>query len=236
MITDFTGYKFRASSLGTLMTGLGKPKLSVTTQTELKKLHRQEVFGKRTDIRSKYLDKGIQCEELSITLYSEVKNQFIVNNKTRKENEFLSGECDNAQKIIREFKTSWDLSTFPMYDKEVKNKDYYWQCQSYMELWDLDEAELIYCLVNTPEGLIIRETYYMENKLGFADVGLPDELQKEIINNMTFDDIPKEFRVKVFKIPRDKEAMRQAEKQIEMCRLYLNELSVLLAGELVTSF
>lgn len=236
MRTDFTDYKFRASSLGSIMT-MPRSKselLSKTTITYLKQLHKEEVFGKRTEIRSKYLDKGIQCEELSISLYSKVTGKFIVNNKSRKENDFLTGECDNHQGIIREFKSSWDLSTFPMYETEWPSSDYWWQCQAYMEIWNMENAELIYCLVDTPEGLIIRELYAMENKLGYSESGLPQELEDEIRNNMTFSTIPDKFRVKIFKIARDKEAIEKAKAQIILCREYLNKLSESLSDELTT--
>ena len=272
MILDFTDYKFRASSLGKIMTGVkggitvkqshelaelkkkqmlgkitdkqliklgvlldkkdAKPELSQTVKTYLDQLHKEEVFGKRNELKNKYLDKGIQCEELSISLYCKVTNQFIVNNKTRKENDYLTGESDNAQKIIREFKTSWDLSTFPMYEDEIPSSVYEWQCQAYMELWDMDEAELIYCLVDSPEGLIIRETFAMENKLGLSDVGLPAELQEEIRVNMTFDNIPEELRVKIYEIKRDKKAMSDAKTQIKLCREYMNEMSEKLGGKI----
>lgn len=275
MTLDFTNYKFRASSLGKIMTGVdygltdnqakqlselkakqeagkitdkqlvtlgkliekrdAKPELSSTVKTYLQQLHKEEVFGKKKEIRSKYLDKGIQCEELSISLYSSVTGQFIVNNKTRKENDFLTGECDNSQKIIREFKSSWELETFPMYETEIPNNDYWWQCQAYMEIWNMDKSELIYCLVDTPDGLVIREIYSMENRLGYSETGLPQKFEDEIRNNMSFEDIPEELRVKIFPIERDSDSMRKSEHQIELCREYLNELSIGIGDKLNTT-
>lgn len=267
--TDFTGYQFRCSSLGKVMTGvkpsitekqselletllakqrggnitdkqlitLGqliekrdqRPELSQTTKNYLEQLHKEEVFGKREEIRSKYLDKGIQVEEQSITLYSELTNQLFIKNKERKSNAFITGEPDNTQGKIRDIKSSWSLSTFPMHDNELTNMDYWWQLQGYMELFDLEDSELIYCLVDTPEELINDEMRRVGWKSGFT-ADIPDELEAEIRNNMTFSDIPAELRVKVFKVERDRLAMRQLEEQVIRCRTYLNNLSVKLGG------
>lgn len=204
------------------------PTLSSTTKSYLEQLHKEEVFGKRDEIRSKYLDKGIQVEEQSITLYSEVTDMLFVKNKERKSNAFITGEPDNTQGNIRDIKSSWSLSTFPMHDDQLTNFDYYWQLQGYMELFDLDESELIYCLVDTPEELIQDEMRRVSWKMGYLE--LPKELEDEIRYNMTFSDIPKELRCKVFKVERDRLAMRQLEEQIIRCRTYLNNLSVKLGS------
>lgn len=205
-----------------------KPTLSATTKSYLEQLHKEEVFGKRDEIRSKYLDKGIQVEEQSITLYSEITDMLFVKNKERKSNDFITGEPDNTQGKIRDIKSSWSLSTFPMHDDQLTNFDYYWQLQGYMELFDLEESELIYCLVDTPEELIQDEMRRTSWKMGYLE--LPKDLEDEIRSNMTFSDIPKELRCKVFKVERDRIVMRQLEEQIIRCRMYLNNLSVKLGS------
>ena len=269
--TDFTGYKFRCSSLGKLMTGvkpnltdkqselletliakqrggnitdkqiitLGqliekrdqRPTLSATTKNYLEQLHKEEVFGKREELRSKYLDKGIQVEEQSITLYSELTDTLFIKNKDRKSNAFITGEPDNTQGKIRDIKSSWSLSTFPMHDDRLTNIDYWWQLQGYMELFDLEDSELIYCLVDTPEELINDEMRRVGWKSGFT-ADIPDDLEAEIRSNMTFSDIPAALRVKVFPVQRDRLAMRQLEEQVIRCRAYMNNLSVKL-GEYI---
>lgn len=206
-----------------------RPTLSATTKSYLEQLHKEEVFGKREEIRSKYLDKGIQVEEQSITLYSELTDTLFIKNKERRSNEFITGEPDNTQSKIRDIKSSWSLSTFPMHDDQLTNVDYWWQLQGYMELWNLDDADLIYCLVDTPEELINDEMRRTGWKLGFT-AEIPDDLEQEIRHNMTFSDIPAELRVKIFNVKRDRLAMRQLEEQIIRCRTYLNNLSVKLGG------
>lgn len=206
-----------------------RPALSATTKNYLEQLHKEEVFGKCEELRSKYLDKGIQVEEQSITLYSELTNTLFIKNKERRNNHFITGEPDNTQGKIRDIKSSWSLATFPMHDDRLTNVDYYWQLQGYMELFDKEDSELIYCLVDTPEELINDEMRRTGWKSGFT-ADIPDELEAEIRSNMTFSDIPAQLRVKVFHVKRDRLAMRQLEEQVIRCRAYLNQLSERLGG------
>lgn len=204
-----------------------KPTLSDTTKKYLGQIHLEEVFDKKTEIKSKYLDKGIQVEEDSITLYSEVKNTPFYKNIERKNNDWITGLPDNVKGKIRDIKSSWDLSTFPMYESKIPNTDYFWQLQGYMELWNIEEAELIYCLVDTPEILIEDEKRRMSWKMGMID--LPDELAEEIERNMLFANVPKELRCKVFEVQRDEDAIERLYARITMCRKHLNDLSLTLA-------
>lgn len=210
-----------------------KPELSATTISYLRELHVQEVFGKTTEIKSKYLDKGIQVEEQSLTMYSNMIGKPFYKHKERKDDDFITGEPDNAKGIIRDIKSSWDISTFPMYEDGIKNQVYYWQLQGYMELFDVDDAELIYCLVDTPDLLIEDEQRRMSWKLGFID--LPENLANEIERNMRFSDVPDELRCRVFPLKRDKKAMKQLQEQIKLCREYMNSLSEILGGRIINA-
>lgn len=208
-----------------------KPDLSATTKSYLKELHAQEVFGKTSEIKSKFLDKGIQVEEDSITLYSDIIGRPFYKNKERRSDDWITGEPDNAKDKIRDIKSSWSLDTFPMYETALKNQDYYWQLQGYMELFDLDDAELIYCLVDTPEMLVDDEKRRTSWKLGMIE--LTEELENEIERNMRFDDIPQELRCRVFPVQRDRNAMAQLREQITRARNYMTQLSEELGGRLI---
>lgn len=224
MRTDFTNYRFRCSSLGKLMvnTRTKGETLSQTTKNYLQEIFNEEVFGKRNDIYSQYLDKGIQCEEESIQLYERVKGTLVIKNEERKWNEWIIGTPDSIGSVVRDFKSSWSLNTFPMFEAEIPNKDYYWQLQGYMELWNIPNAELIYCLVDTPDMLIADEKRRVSWKLGMIE--LPIELESEIDNNMRFQTIPEHLRVKVFEVQQKKEDMELLYSRILEARKYLNSL------------
>jgi len=88
--------KFRCHSLAELMT---EPKsksevLSVGAKTAVRKIAKQIVFGVRGNIRTKFMEKGLRCEQESIDLISRVFQTPYVKNTERRENEWLTGEPD----------------------------------------------------------------------------------------------------------------------------------------------
>lgn len=207
-----------------------KPELSTTAKNYLELLHKEEVFNRRYEVRSKYLDKGIQVEEQSLSLYTRVCNKLVIKNKTRFCNDYITGEPDNVEDVVRDFKSSWDFTTFPLYEKEIPTTNYYWQLQGYMELTGREEAELIYCLVDSPEMIVDDEIRRLSWKSGCIEV--PEDLEKEIKANMAYKDIPESMRVKIFRLKKDPEAIKSLYKVIDLARAYLNDLSEKLANRL----
>jgi hypothetical protein len=150
-------HRFRASGLGLIMTDpKGKDEtLSAGAKTEVEKLAKQLVYGYDDVISSKYCDKGIQVEDTSIELYNSVFFTNYKKNTERKTNDWITGECDifTGTGII-DIKSSWSLPTFPATSRSGQDKGYEWQGRAYMMLWDVDQFEIAYCLVDTPEDLI----------------------------------------------------------------------------------
>ncbi|MBK5203888.1 MAG: hypothetical protein JJD98_00315 [Polaromonas sp.] len=150
-------HKFRASSLGDIMTD---PKnkddlLSVGGKTVVDKIAKQLVYGYDEVVTSKYMDKGIQVEDKSIELYNSVFFTGHAKNTERKTNDWITGECDIFTPAkITDIKSAWSLATFPATARQGEDKGYEWQLRAYMMLWDVDLAQIAYCLVNTPEELI----------------------------------------------------------------------------------
>lgn len=152
--------KIRASSLSQIMTD---PKsgdgLSVGAMTVLNEMAKEYTYGFHQIISSKYMDKGTQCEDDSIELYNSVFFTSHIKNKERKENDWITGECDifTPEKII-DIKTAWSLATFPATQKEVadiaKKSGYDWQGRAYMWLWNVPVFEVAYCMVSTPDDLV----------------------------------------------------------------------------------
>jgi len=149
--------KIRSSALGKIMTNPRKKSetLSATCKTYIKELVKEDLFGYKSTIDSKYLTKGIDIEDTSIDLYNEVRGTLYLKNTERLSNEFITGECDiNAEDKIIDIKSSWSLETFPASPEDVNNKDYEWQLRAYMWLYDKPKAELAYCMVSTPDYLL----------------------------------------------------------------------------------
>lgn len=151
---------FRCSSIGKLMT---EPKtkaegpLSVGAKTYIRQLAAQEIFGVDFEVSSKQMEKGVLVEPESIALLNRVRGLSLVKNTERKSNGFFTGEADlfdKPRKRGHDTKSSWSAATFPILPIDCEDKLYEWQMRGYMALWDADEWEVNYCLVNTPEHLI----------------------------------------------------------------------------------
>ena len=158
---DFSNYKFRCSSLGHLMTesrSKSEP-ISETTKTHLIDCYVSAVFNRRSELTSKFLEKGLTVEENAIDLLSAIKKEFYVKNEDRFANDFIQGTPDiviKDESLIIDIKSSFDIFTFARSQK-AENKMYYWQLQGYMWLTGCTNAELAYCLVDTPDIIIDRE-------------------------------------------------------------------------------
>ena len=103
-----------------------------------------------------------------------------------------------------------------MFDKELKNKDYYYQLQAYMWLTGHTESYLCYCLVDTPKFIIKAEVRKL-HKPRYSDI-------KAIILKHKFNADTEERRVKTFKVEFDEDAIMQIIDRVDLCRIYYNNL------------
>lgn len=205
-------HKFRASALAEIMT---EPKsknevLSVGAKTCIEKIAKQIVYGYDEEVSSKAMEKGILVEQQSIDLYNEVFFTNHVKNTVRKTNDWITGECDIAtpRKII-DIKSSWSLATFPATAARGEDKTYEWQGRAYMWLWDVDQFEIAYCLVNTPDELI----GYEQQDLHYVD------------------HINAELRVTRVQYTRDRELEDRIKQKVEDANLYLQAVIRQIADE-----
>lgn len=228
-------------------------KLADGAKTYCEELVREDVFGRRKIIETKYLDKGIEQEEESIALYSEFIGEELHKNTERRKNEFWIGEADNVQGKVRDFKTSWDHNTFPRAEIEIKNSLYHWQLQIYMDLWGLNEAELVYCLVDTSPRLVMDEIRKLDWKYDILtfDGSVKEKhipFVVERVSNMTytleglgevcdqsgtielgwfessFIELPIQKRIKVFTTQRDDKMLNQGREMVKLAREYMNKI------------
>ena len=150
--------KFRASSLGKLMTSSRTKgeSLSQTAKSYIIELAKQNYYGYTNKINTKQMSKGIEQEQDSIDLLNAVRFESYKKYEHRAENEWLTGSCDIiTEDLIIDVKTSWSIDTFPATTYELKDlSDYEWQGRAYMWLYDRPKFELTYVLVSTHEDLI----------------------------------------------------------------------------------
>ena len=218
--------KIRCSAIGKIMTS---PKskgevLSQTTKTYLQELAIEEIYGIRKEFSSRYTDKGNEVEELSIALCNDVLDLgFIYKNEEHFTNDWITGTPDvNTSEILLDVKSSYDATTFPFFDTKLINKSYFYQMQGYMYLTGKEESFLCYCLIDTPLQIVEDEIRREHWKASLIEESL--DLRAFVQAKHTFGHIPKEKRLKVFKIAKDEEVIEEIKTRIEQCREYYNDL------------
>lgn len=219
---DFSLYKFRCSGLSNLMTN-GRKKdelLGETAKSYLRDIYIQETFGRDRSYQtiSKYTKKGTMVESDSLDLVEKVTGQKYFKNAKHLENDFIQGTPDIIlpERIV-DIKSSWDLWTFSGVTGEQAYKDYFYQLFGYMWLTGTREADLMYCLVNTPEELIVDDLY----RLSYV---IQDTEPLRV--NYIFDDIAPELRFKKYVFEFAQDVADQVTERVEAAREYLKGLSL----------
>lgn len=218
--------KIRCSAIGKLMsTPRTKGEiLSETAKTYIQDLFKEKELGIAREFWSRYTDKGIQMEDEAIDFAGQVLGwDFVVKNEQGYENDWITGTPDVITKdLLADIKCSWDGNTFPLFDTELKNKDYYWQLQGYMWLTGLEQSELVYCLMDTPHQIVEDEVRRAHWKAGLIDEDL--DLREAVQSQHTFDHLPNNLRVKRFIIRKDEEAIEKIKEKVELAREYYEQL------------
>jgi hypothetical protein len=218
--------KIRCSAIGKIMTSPRSKGevLSATTKTYIKELVLEHKYGIKKEINSRYLDKGNQVEDMAIELAEQALDLgFVFKNELYFENDHLTGTPDIiTDTLIVDVKSSWNGTTFPMFEDELPNKDYYWQLQGYMELTGKHNAIVAYCLVDTPEDIVLDEI----RRVAWAKKELEpsEETENDVRSQHEFSHIPKDKRVKAFLVEKDEHAIWQIKERVEQCREYYTEL------------
>lgn len=149
-------FKIRCSAIGQIMTNPRSKTetLSQTTKTYVETWVKEQIYGTKKTIKSKYLTKGIDVEDVAIDYYAEVKGLgFILKNQDHFQDDYVTGTPDLIIKDeVIDLKSSWDCFTFPLFD-EIPDKAYEYQLQGYMGVTGLKKARLVYTLQNTPDEL-----------------------------------------------------------------------------------
>jgi hypothetical protein len=225
----------RASSVGYLMTepvtkadkeaGL----LSKTAQKHLLDVYIAEKYGRKKDIQTKQMKKGIEVEQESIDLLSMYLKMPFNKNEQRFTNDFISGSPDiiDNDRII-DIKSSYDLWTFIGNIPDKLDSLYYAQLQSYMWLTNATKGMIAYCLCNTPDSIIEQEKYYLLKKMDVISEESPEFLKEslKLEFNMKFDDIDIKERVLLFNINRDEDFILKIQQKVEAARKFLSEIEL----------
>ena len=225
--------RIRCSALGKIMTNPRSKKsgeLSKTCKTYIEELFLEQEFGIKKEFWSKYTDKGIRVEKDSIRLANRILHWHLTEEEIEQEqhyfqNQWISGHTDICDHVLADVKSSWCKTTFPFFATEIPNKDYYYQLMGYMWLTHHDKAELTYCLVDTPEDLIlddIRREHWTNNSVWQGDED--EDIVEYVRAKHDLSNLPESMRVKNFIVERDDEVIEKMKWRIAECRQYYDTL------------
>jgi hypothetical protein len=231
----------RASSVGYLMTepvtkaDKEAGVLSKTAQRHLLDVYVSEKYGRNKDIQTKQMRKGNEVEEAAIKFLCNYKwldeNKYIKNTE-RYLNDFIAGTPDivaiDANGVdIYDVKSSYDLWTFTGNILDKVDNLYYWQMQSYMWLTGAKKAYVVFCLLDTPFGIIEQEKKSLLYRMTDAVTNESPEYVKEALKlefNMTFEDVPVDERILFFPIDRSEDDILRIQAKVEKSREYLQTI------------
>jgi hypothetical protein len=205
--------KIRCSSLGDLMTnGRGAETLGKTAEKVIRDRWIKETYGRERYFSSKAIQKGLQCEEDSLSLYTRVSGDLLIKNEENLQNDWITGTPDAfGEDYVLDIKTSFDIFTFMEADFKAL---YEWQLRGYMMLTGKPRAILAYCLVDMPTEMSERELMYIDNEDDY------DRVSKLCI----YGDIDEASRIKTFEINRDFEIEKKIIERIELARIFAKDL------------
>jgi len=233
-----------------LLTKRENKSIPKTVQSELRKIYRSIKYNRDFNFTNKYLAKGIQMEEASITILSKHLDRPLLKYKgERKFNSHFQGSPDIVEKVKGwDVKSSWSLQTFPWDDDELESI-YEWQNQIYMSLFDKEEWTTAKCLTNPTERTLMNEVNKYYYQMGQPELDDPEwvEVAKSVERDLIVDmdqfmnhyphysmmyherdewvyDIPESERIVLFDSFRDPEKIKEAKDRVEIGRMYLLEL------------
>jgi len=230
---NFSETLIRASSVGYLMVdpqskadkeaGL----LSKTAQRHLLDVYISEKYGRRRDIQTRQMKKGIEVEDDSIALLNKYWTKNYAKNQERFTNEFITGHPDILEegKVV-DIKSSYDIWTFLGNLPDKLDNLYYWQLMSYMWLTGATKGHIAYCLSNTPFGIIEQEKRYLLNRMDVISEESPEYIKEanKLEFSMTFDDIDVSERVLIYTVDRNEDDILKIQNRVERAREYLHEI------------
>ncbi len=203
--------------------------LSQTTISALIRQYGRKVYNKKIAAKGdamSFLKKGTDMEGEAVELLSKIDNknyQLITDNI---ENEYLLGRCDIIcpDKVI-DTKISWNINAFLKSRTSRVDPKYWYQMQGYMELYNVNEAEIVFLLLNTPPELIEREKIKLLNKFMIGEIDRDKyELDVENIESaFTYSSIPLKRRVFRYKLKREPQIFEKVYKKVEKARIWMEQ-------------
>jgi hypothetical protein len=205
--------------------------LSKTAKSHLIEIYITEKYGRRKDVQTKQMRKGVEVEDDAIELLAQSLGKPLSKNTERFTNEFITGHPDVIDLTetglkVWDVKSSYDLFTFLGNIPDKLNSQYYWQLQSYMWLTGATESCIAYCLINTPFGIIEQEKKSLLYKMNVISEESPEYVLEasKLELNMMFDDVDQKERLLLFPVQRNDEDIELIKEKVLKARVFLESI------------
>jgi len=190
--------------------------LEDSSKSVLHKIWNFECLSIKEVLKSKAVRRGKSQEDESIDLVNQVFDITMSKNTKRFENDFFTGEPDLiTEKSIIDIKTCESWETFYSKTEKKANEDYFYQVWAYMILTGKKEGLVAYTLPSYDDAYI---TYDKSSNINIEE-------ENQIFLNLNFDRIPKNKRVKIFKIENKEVDLFKVYQYLNKCRQYLDNLT-----------
>lgn len=197
--------------------------ISETAKTFCKNWLKNRLYDRRKEFKSKYTEKGNKVEFEAMQYAEQVFGWgFTTPCDEPKENDFMTGFCDilrHKANFVHDIKCSWDCYTFPLFESTIPDAEYEWQVLGYMHLYNVENASVIYCLMDMPEELLQKECHY---KYGY---NFTKEQYEEMKERHTYSHLPDHLRIKEYKFTYDAEKIEKIKTRVAECQTYINTLT-----------
>lgn len=216
------------------------PELPKGCKTYAKKWLKETLYKRRKDISNKYTDKGNFNEIDALDLVSRYFKVDLTPyyNTEYTSNEYSEGTCDidHPDIGIIDIKNSWDLDTFPLFEKTIPDAKYVDQINTYQDLYkNYNKGHVAYVLTDCPLHILDSELRWCETddekqkkafNLIFTAKGWFEAKEKLFPNAEPFEfiEVHRKERIKVFSFDWDEEKAKKRKNRVEEIRLYIKEL------------
>lgn len=220
-------FKIRCSAIGKIMTDPRSKSeaISETTKTFCRQWLTEKVYGRRIEVSFKQMDKGTTMEGIAIDFAQSIVEPGAIwfKNEDGFEDPWMTGTPDVlTADTVFDIKCPWSFATFPLFETELPNKEYYWQMQGYMALTGRENAAVLYVLTDAPEHILNDEARKLSYQRGLG--GNTDETIEEVRHLLTYPDVADALKFKRFDVARDEAAIEKIRDRVEACRGYIAEL------------
>lgn len=210
---------------------LNPPEISEGAKTHLLERYSKEKYDTKRapySVQKPQQSKGSALEVEAADLLSRVDGVKYQKLEFNESNDFLLGKADlispKRDRIV-ETKISWSTDTFFPHHQGKLAPSIWFQVQAYLELYNIDYAQVCYILVNTPPHLIEQEkaTIYKKYLFGETTREKYDYSMSKLEGVYDYNKIPMKRRIIRYEIERYKQIIPAINNKVMLCREWLAE-------------